>query len=710
MGVVGFLFFLLQWTAQGQQSEQGSELFLSADKKVWYQEQKKVFLTGNAVLRQEGRLLRADYIECDLETHFVQASGHVSFQDDQGLWTSEKMSLLLKSGTGSSEVARLESNRFLILGTHIERLDKEGNFEIRDGTYTTCADCHFSWSIHAKRIRLRKEDYAWFDQAIVRLKGLPLLWLPLLVVPLKSQRQSGFLQPTLTFSSLHGFGFQQPLFLDHGVHADQTLSAGWLTLRGFRASWEGRAKWSETGEGEGRFLFTDDPTRVPWKLFGLRLQERGVLSGVLDVTWVNKDELPFLFPEDVSSRVYPYLEQKLSFWGWSPVWYAHVGFFAARRLLSPREHAQDRLWDAGTVQAQPSLEFGLTDATFGFGSLQLDGKWSQFRHPAPSSFLVQGDRIFLRPQWSWREQWLGLEWAPRVGLEWLSYDFQGKAPQLSRGTFFVEQTLSTVLSKNYSLGQSRLKHSLSPELEHRWMPFVMESPGHPFVTQVEQSLVYDERDVLLQDSYQLGAVYFPPRGQALDIKLGQAFLYYKAPRGETQVSESSFKCQLGQTLNLRSTQLLSRNWFEGVLRSNVWEGRFGLTRLPDLQQTPDPITQVHAQIGLTLDANPKQGLFEFNRSFSLRYTRIPEYKIHNLSLQLKYSLNDYVLPEAFLAYSLESHSFLSLGGRFVFQAPARCWRLIWSGAYQPFTGLSTHFQFEINWFGQSFSMLPQAPA
>jgi LPS-assembly protein len=86
------------------------------------------------------------------------------------------------------------------------------------------------------------------------------MWLPYMVVPLKTKRQTGFLLPSISFSTNGGVGVLQPFYWATSRSTDMTFSAGQYSERGTRFQWEGRYALSPRSGGQLNYFFLRDAT------------------------------------------------------------------------------------------------------------------------------------------------------------------------------------------------------------------------------------------------------------------------------------------------------------------------------------------------------------------------------------------------------------------------------------------------------------------
>ena len=102
------------------------------------------------------------------------------------------------------------------------------------------------------------------------------------------------------------------------------------------------------------------------------------------------------------------------------------------------------------------------------------------------------------------------------------------------------------------------------------------------------------------------------------------------------------------------------------------------------------------------------GVLSFERTLGLNYSfsKLTS-KASSVVLNLKYSVNDYIMPQASVTYDLVTHSpqrLVTSSFGMLLQHPSRCWRLffamtqaVWLGQ-----GFSPNVAFEFNMNGDSF--------
>ncbi|MFT3708703.1 MAG: LPS assembly protein LptD [Archangium sp.] len=117
----------------------------------------------------------------------------------------------------------------LLTGNHLQRNGNDWTVEELELVPCECDFKNPSWSISSSTAVIdTDDDRVSITNPVVRIKGVPVLWLPWLSLPL-TDRQSGILFPKPNYSALNGFQLEQPVYFTLGRSADLTLTPGFFT-------------------------------------------------------------------------------------------------------------------------------------------------------------------------------------------------------------------------------------------------------------------------------------------------------------------------------------------------------------------------------------------------------------------------------------------------------------------------------------------------
>ncbi len=172
---------------------------------------------GDVEARYEGRTLRAQEVVYDTESGVVTAKGKVQLINADGTAQfADEMTLDkdLKAGFALGFSARMDKNVKIAAASVIRR--NENVQELNRAIYTPCDVCAEkptpTWSVAADQVvEDKKRQLVYYRNAVIRLWGAPLIYLPIFWHPdPEAQRSSGFLAPKLRQSTRRGMSYQQP--------------------------------------------------------------------------------------------------------------------------------------------------------------------------------------------------------------------------------------------------------------------------------------------------------------------------------------------------------------------------------------------------------------------------------------------------------------------------------------------------------------------
>ena len=129
---------------------------------------------------------------------------------------------------------------------------------LTDAEITTCTQPVPYWSFRISTARVRVNGYARMWNSRLRVRGVPVLYLPFLFWPVKDGRAPGLLMPSLGSTQNRGTVFTQPVFIPIGRSVDVTLAAHWYTEAGLGIGTELRAVPNRDGRIAFGGFYIDD--------------------------------------------------------------------------------------------------------------------------------------------------------------------------------------------------------------------------------------------------------------------------------------------------------------------------------------------------------------------------------------------------------------------------------------------------------------------
>ena len=191
-------------------------------------------LYGDVRLQRLDQLLRADRIDYTKSTTAYLATGNVRYQDRSQLFAASRM-----QGTTNPEHGVADDVRFQMLTSRGNGNAKQVTVEDADhalytqGSFSTCDPSNHVWEIRSAQMSAdQTTGIGRAHDVTLRLKGVPILWLPYMRFPINHQRQSGFLYPQIGYSSHSGFYAGIPYYFNLAPNYDATLTPRIYSERG----------------------------------------------------------------------------------------------------------------------------------------------------------------------------------------------------------------------------------------------------------------------------------------------------------------------------------------------------------------------------------------------------------------------------------------------------------------------------------------------
>lgn len=231
---------------------------------------REVEIEGEKGTPNEGQKFFADEMELNTRTGELTASGNVVFAtpDTRVSADSVVFNTHTKLGTfqNASGIASLgdrgEKDRSMFgtlepdiyfYGQVIEKIDVD-KYRITKGAFTTCVQPTPRWEIATGNAIVNLHDYALLNNAIIRVKDVPVFYLPIMYYPIQDDdRATGFLMPTYGRSTYRGQSISNAFFWAISRSQDATFFHDWFLSRGQGAGSEYRYIASPQSQGNARF-------------------------------------------------------------------------------------------------------------------------------------------------------------------------------------------------------------------------------------------------------------------------------------------------------------------------------------------------------------------------------------------------------------------------------------------------------------------------
>jgi LPS-assembly protein len=209
----------------------------------------RIRFIGNVELQRPNSMVKfsADEVDIYIDENRLEARGNVVFAEADGRIAAERVEFDLAKGTGVFHDASgiMAMGKFAnerqfagqdpdvyFYGETIEKLP-ERKYRITKGAFTTCVQPTPRWELTSGSVDITLDDYAFAKGTVLRVEGVPLLYLPVIYYPLQeNERATGFLLPTYGTSTYRGQAISNGFFWAMGRSRDLTLMHDWFTRSG----------------------------------------------------------------------------------------------------------------------------------------------------------------------------------------------------------------------------------------------------------------------------------------------------------------------------------------------------------------------------------------------------------------------------------------------------------------------------------------------
>ncbi len=268
-------------------------------------------LSGDVVIDQQGRMIRADEVTLDQSQTVAKAKGNVQMAQGGLIAQSDQIDYNLKEETGEL------NNSFYIAEVthahgHASKISKVSPTKVvlEYASYSTCPpDQKPTWKLQANSIELDQDT----GRGVTRdtklyIKDVPVLAVPYFNFPIDDRRTTGILNPTFGFSNDGGFELVVPVYLNLAPNYDATVTPRIISERGVMASGEFRYLTEDFGAGRmwGSYLpsdreYKDDAYRIKHDLSTNRSDFHFLHNWQINDQWSTNAEYNYVSDKDFFS-------------------------------------------------------------------------------------------------------------------------------------------------------------------------------------------------------------------------------------------------------------------------------------------------------------------------------------------------------------------------------------------------------------------------
>jgi LPS-assembly protein len=207
----------------------GNETFF-ADEIELFTDEDRLIATGNVVFTSGTSRVAADRLEFNTRTKtgtFFNASGSATLAAEPGTGPPRR-----EPGGRADAIFGEQEPDVYFYGERLQKIG-EKKYRITSGGFTTCVQPTPRWQLTSGTVTLNLDHYAILTNSLFKVKGVPLLYLPIFYYPVQEDdRATGFLIPAYGRSTIRGQSLSNAFFWAINRSQDLTLLHDWYTKTG----------------------------------------------------------------------------------------------------------------------------------------------------------------------------------------------------------------------------------------------------------------------------------------------------------------------------------------------------------------------------------------------------------------------------------------------------------------------------------------------
>lgn len=481
----------------------GDDINIKADNISYDKAEESLKAEGNVVVTQGKTLIKSDSLTYDKASGSMTATGPVSITVDEDIITGDR----LDYNSISKDLAISNSEIFIKEGNyHIsgKKLTKEGEhkYSIAEGSFTTCEGPSPSWLIKASKVDVEIGEYLFAKHARFHIKKLPVLYLPWLAAPVKTERQSGLLAPEFGYSDVEGFIYNQPFFWAISRNSDATLTLNHKSKLATGGKLDFRYIRKRGSDGELNLEYMDErsPQRKKRWLWSQRHKEQysPTLYTTFDLNFISDRYFLLDYAEDSDISSQQFLRSKATLVkNW--VDYSLITRFIYRKNLHTDEDTTLQNLPE-VILSKKSSKIAGTPLYFQFES-RFDNFWREESDEIKG--LYSGQRLDFHPAFLFPFSPDNIfELTTKLGLrETVYYTDRDQDRQQTREMYDINVDFSVPFNRVYGIkpeDEDRFKHTIEPQLIYSFIPEIDQSDLYNIIDNpvIDQSALpfYDSVD------------------------------------------------------------------------------------------------------------------------------------------------------------------------------------------------------------------------
>lgn len=191
--------------------------------------------TGGVTLLNQDKSVVANELSVNRTNSTVNANGDIHFQNKGIDIFADSLNINQLQKTTSLIATSYQLNDSPGHGS-AEKININGNgktLSFIDSSFTTCYGPVPDWQMRASEITISSDEKSLEAyNARFSLFDIPVLYVPYLTMPIGTDRQSGFLYPTISSSNSSGIEIETPYYVNIAENMDATITPRYMSDRG----------------------------------------------------------------------------------------------------------------------------------------------------------------------------------------------------------------------------------------------------------------------------------------------------------------------------------------------------------------------------------------------------------------------------------------------------------------------------------------------
>ncbi len=419
-------------------------------------------LEGNVNVLDADKQLFSNQARYDKAAQTITASGAIRFQTTDLTVLGEQAELNLERETFTIDSASYQYTTTVQTAQgRAQRVMRTGYgvLKLTDATYSSCPPENESWRIEASEVNLDTAAQAGSAKHIkLYFQDTPFFYFPWFGFPLGDQRKTGFLAPSVGYSTRHGADIAAPWYWNIAPTADATFIPRYLEDRGLHLDTELR-HLNQAGLWALNTGYIDDNEQSQERKFA-RLRQTGQFGSrwetAIDASYASDQDYFDDFGDEFSNSDIEHLPRRasLKYQG------DHTDFSLlaqGHQTLDPDTPITDRPY-----RQLPKINLNAySDRDTDTLQYRINTEWTRFDRDES----VTGDRVLLQPRLSWPHKQPGWFVIPSTSLWHSQYQLDNQmsgieaSPSVTTPVFSLDSGL--FFDRNLKNGGL---HTLEPRL------------------------------------------------------------------------------------------------------------------------------------------------------------------------------------------------------------------------------------------------------